>query len=118
MSNRPEHVLPLTPDQVAAILASAPGEGGGGLPCAGPRDDAVAPSLPRSPWTPTRAGDPEFEARSRRDTALANELLDRLREVRGILNAAPLPTGEADRARDAMARFEAALMDMLRYHGT
>ena len=104
MSNRPEPVLPLTPDQVAAILASTPREGGaeGG----------------RSPWTPALAGDPAFEARSRRDTALANELLDRLREVRGILAAAPLPTSEAERASDAMRRFERALMEMLRYHGT
>ena len=104
MSNRPEPVLPLTPDQVAAILASTPGDGTGGGG--------------RSPWTPARAGDPSFEARSRRDTVLANELLDRLREVRGILDAAPLPTSEAERATDAMQRFERALMEMLRYHGT
>ena len=120
MSNRPEPVLPLTPDQVAAILASAPGGEGG--PCTEPRTEprtgADARALPRSPWTPALAGDPAFEARSRRDTVLANELLDRLREVRGILDAAPLPTGEAERAAEAMRRFERALMEMLRYHGT
>jgi hypothetical protein len=115
MSNRPEPVLPLTPDQVAAILASAPGEGGG-RPYTEPRPEPRPPS--GSQWTPALAGDPAFEARSRRDTALANELLDRLREVRGILAAAPLPTGEAERATDAMRRFERALMEMLRYHGT
>jgi hypothetical protein len=114
MSNRPEPVLPLTPDQVAAILASAPGEGGG--PRTEPYAEARQP--PRSPWTPALAGDPAFEARSRRDTALANELLDRLREVRGILDAAPLPTSEAERASHAMRRFEAAMMELLRYHGT
>ena len=107
MSNRPEPVLPLTPDQVAAILGSTPRDVG-----------AEAGGSGRSPWTPALAGDPAFEARSRRDTALANELLDRLREVRGILAAAPLPTGEAERAGDAMRRFERALMEMLRYHGT
>jgi hypothetical protein len=118
MSNRPEPVLPLTPDQVAAILASMPGEGGG--PCTEPRTEPrpEAGALPRSPWIPPLAGDPAFEARSRRDTVLANELLNRLREVRGILAAAPLPTSEAERAHDAMERFEDALMEMLRYHGT
>lgn len=118
MSNRPEPVLPLTPDQVAAILASIPGEGGG--PCTEPRTEArpEAGALPRSPWIPALAGDPAFEARSRRDTALANELLDRLREVRGILAAAPLPTSQAERAHDAMERFEDALLEMLRFHGT
>ena len=116
MSNRPEPVLPLTPDQVAAILASTPGEAGGSGPRTEPRTEPRA--LPCSPWTPARAGDPAFEARSRRDTALANELLDRLREVRGILDAAPLPTGEAERASDAMRRFERAMMELLRYHGT
>jgi hypothetical protein len=104
MSNRPEPVLPLTPDQIAAILGSTPGDGAGGGG--------------RSPWTPALAGDPAFEARSRRDTALANELLDRLREVRGILDAAPLPSSEAERATDAMRRFERAMMELLRYHGT
>ena len=118
MSNRPEPVLPLTPDQVAAILASAPGEGAG--PCTEPRTEPRpdARALPRSPWLPALAGDPAFEARSRRDTTLANELLDRLREVRGILAAAPLPTSQAERATEAMGRFERALMEMLRYHGT
>ena len=101
MSNRPEPVLPLTPDEVAAILG-----GGSG------------PSAARSPWTPARAGDPAFEARSRRDTVLANELLDRVREVKGILADAALSPAEAARARDAMRRFESALMEMLRYHGT
>ena len=104
MSNRPEPVLPLTPDEVAAILGATPG----GKP----------PSPPRSPFTPARAGDPVFEARSRRDTALANELLDRVREVKGILDGAELAPQEAARARDAMRRFERALMEMLRYHGT
>ena len=105
MSNRPEPVLPLTPDEVAAILgATTPG--------------GKAPSAPRSPFTPARAGDPAFEARSRRDTVLANELLDRVREVKGILDGAELAPQEAARARDAMRRFERALMEMLRYHGT
>ena len=104
MSNRPEPVLPLTPDEVAAILGGVPG-GNGASPA-------------RSPWTPARAGDPAFEARSRRDTILANELLDRLREVKGILDDADLAPRAAEQARDAMRRFERALMEMLRYHGT
>ena len=49
---------------------------------------------------------------------LANELLDRVREVKGILDGAELAPQEAARARDAMRRFERALMEMLRYHGT
>jgi hypothetical protein len=106
MSNRPEPVLPLTPDEVAAILGASPGGRG---------TDA---STGRLPWTPARAGDPAFEARSRRDTVLANELLDRLREVKGILDDAALMPSEAAQARDAMRRFERALMEMLRYHGT
>ena len=107
MSHRPESVPPLTVDQVAALLAST-----------APDAADVERPIPRSPWTPARAGEPEFEARSRRDTLLANELLDRVREVRGILAAAPLPESEAERASGAMARFERALLELLRHHGT
>jgi hypothetical protein len=63
-------------------------------------------------------GDRDFEARSRRDTRLANELFDRLREVRGIVAATPLPPTEGERARAALDDFERALFDLLRYHGT
>ena len=107
MPHRPESVPPLTPDQVAALLASA-------APSEAPEPRAATPS----PWTPARAGDPEFEARSRRDTALANELLGCVREVRDLLAAAPLPASTAERAGDAMQRFEHALLELLRYHGT
>jgi hypothetical protein len=106
MPHRPEPVPPLTPDQVAAILGAA-------------RSAAHEPdAAPPTRATAIGRSDPEFEARSRRDTRLANELFDRLREVREIVAAAPLDPAAGDRARAALGQFEHALLDLLRYHGT
>jgi hypothetical protein len=102
-----DSVPPLTPDQVAAILAPGPG-------CGEARPQSGTPLS----WTPARAGDPEFEARSRRDTALANELLRALREARAVVEGAPLAADEAAQAAAAMDRFERALFELLRFHGT
>ncbi len=82
------------------------------------------PHRPESvpPLTPEQVaaifGDPEFEARSRRDTRLANDLFDRLREVRGIVASAPLDPCDGERARAALDDFERSLFELLRYHGT
>ena len=99
MPHRPEPVPPLTPAEIAAILGD-------------PARDAMRDAM-RVP-----AGDADFEARSRRDTRLANELLDRLREVRGIVADAPLDPASGERARAALDAFERAMFDLLRYHGT
>ena len=102
MANSPEKT-PLSPIEVNAIL--------------GFEDDAPA-ATPHSPFLPARAGEPQFELDSRRDTALANALFGEARRMKRILDDAALSAREREAANESHASFMRALLDFLRYAGT
>ena len=103
MANSPEKT-PLSPIEVNAILGLEDG------------DAAAAPPPPM--FLPARAGEPQFELESRRDTALANALFAEARRMKRILDDAALSARERDAANASHAVFMRALLDFLRYAGT
>ena len=105
MSSSPENHTPLSPTEVNAIL---------GLDDGAPADTVPPPPL----FRPKRAGEPQFELESRRDTALANALYSEARRMKALLDAAPLGPRQRREAEVAHEYFVRALLDFLRYAGT
>ena len=103
MSSSPEQNAPLSPTEVNAIL--------------GLEDASVTPPVPPL-FRPKRAGEPQFELDSRRDTALANALYAEARRMKAILDRAPLGPRERAEADAAHEFFVKALLDFLRLAGT
>ena len=104
MSSSPENHSPLSPTEVNAIL--------------GLDDGAPADAVPPPLFRPKRAGEPQFELESRRDTALANALYSEARRMKALLDAAPLGPRQRREAEVAHEYFVRALLDFLRYAGT
>src|SRR3954470_6711104 len=101
MANSPEKT-PLSPIEINAILGLADAE----------------PAAPPPMFIPERAGDPSFELESRRDTALANALLDEARRMKRILDDAALTAREREAANHSHAAFMRSLLEFLRHVGT
>ena len=102
MANSPEKT-PLSPIEVNAIL---------GL------EDGEPAAAPQPMFRPARAGEPQFELESRRDTALANALFGEARNMKRILDDAALTARERETANASHATFMRALLEFLRHVGT
>ena len=102
MPSSPDNNSPLSPSEVNALL---------GL------EDPTTPAPPPL-FRPKRAGEPQFELESRRDTALANALYAEARRMKTLLDRAPLGPRERSEAESAHDYFMKALLDFLRLAGT